>query len=58
MQKSFRIPGVSVPKYINGQWVVIVTRTNGTEYRVRCENRQSAFDYLSEFLEHHKQKMR
>lgn len=58
MQKSFRIPGISVPKFINGQWVVIVTRTNGTEYRVRTTDRQSAFDYITEFMAHHNQKTR
>lgn len=52
------MPGVSVPKFINGEWVIIVTRANGTEYRVRHTDRQSAFDYVAEFIQHQQQRRR
>ncbi|MCM1294736.1 MAG: hypothetical protein NC311_04200 [Muribaculaceae bacterium] len=58
MQPSHRIPGISVPKFINGQWIVIITRANGTEYRVRSTDRQSAFDYINEFIAYHQTKTR
>lgn len=58
MQSAHRIPGISVPKFIKGQWIVIVTRANGTQYRVRNTDRQSALDYIAEFMAYHQIKTR
>jgi len=52
------MPGISGPKFINGEWVMVITRLNGTEYRVRNTDRQSAFDYLTEFIQHQQQRRR
>lgn len=49
---------ISTPQFINGEWVIVITRANSTKYKVRTTDKQSAFDYIDEFIKYRNQRIR